>query len=101
MVPGQASNLNVKGIDGGMGMARRRSRGHRGENTTGFADRIAAATKSKTSKIEGGDVPAVLNQGLTRYQRRTANLPSGATPLSVEERTNIVIDLRHEGEERE
>ncbi len=83
-------------------MALRRSRGHRGGDggqTKGFADRIATATKPEPSKQheqEEGGAPAVLNQGLTRYQRRTANLPSGATPLTVEERTNIVIDLRHE-----
>ncbi|MDJ0953663.1 MAG: hypothetical protein QNJ81_08285 [Acidimicrobiia bacterium] len=80
-------------------MALRRSRGHRGGDggqTKGFADRIATATKPEPSKQQEGGAPAVLNQGLTRYQRRTANLPSGATPLTVEERTNIVIDLRHE-----
>ena len=85
-------------------MALRRSRGHRagdGGQTKGFADRIAAATKPEPSKDREGGAPAVLNPGLTRYQRRTANLPSGATPLTVEERTNIVIDLRHEDPEEE
>ncbi len=79
-------------------MALRRSRGNRGGDggqIKGFADRIATATKPEPSRGNDGAVPAVLNQGLTRYQRRTANLPSGATPLTVEERTNIVIDLRH------
>ena len=87
-------------------MALRRARGHRGGDGSqkkGFADRIATATKPEPSRAETGSVPTVLNQGLTRYQRRTANLPSGATPLTVEERTNIVIDLRQmedsEGEE--
>ena len=37
----------------------------------------------------------------TRYQRRTANLPSGAETLSTEERTNIVIDLRDQEESSE
>ncbi len=78
-------------------MALRRSRGRGGDSgrTTGFADRIAAATKQEPQSEGGGGIPAALSPGLTRYQRRTANLPSGATPLTVEERTNIVIDLRH------
>jgi hypothetical protein len=79
-------------------MALRRSRSPRGGDSgqkKGFAERIAAATKPEPSRLDVGEVPAVLNQGLTRYQRRTANLPSGATPLTVEERTNIVIDLRN------
>ena len=81
-------------------MARRRS-GGKGDQTTGFADRIAAATRRDTA-VEPGDRPAVLGQGLTRYQRRTANLPSGVETLSTEERTNIVIDLRdQEEQERE
>ena len=78
-------------------MALRRSRGNRGGDggqTKGFADRIAAATKPEPSKEGGGGIPSALSPELTRYQRRTANLPSGATPLTVEERTNIVIDLR-------
>ena len=85
-------------------MALRRSRSHRGGDgpqKKGFADRIATATKPEPSKSEVGEVPAVLNQGLTRYQRRTANLPSGATPMTVEERTNIVIDLRQQEDLRE
>lgn len=79
-------------------MAPRRSRNHRSSDngqTKGFADRIAAATKPQASREDVGDAPAVLQQGLTRYQRRTANLPSGAVPMTVEERTNIVIDLRN------
>lgn len=78
-------------------MARRRSRSNRGgdgKQTTNFADRIAAATRREATSEDPGEVPRVISQGLTRYQRRTANLPSGATPLTVEERTNIVIDLR-------
>ena len=86
-------------------MARRRSRGKsdgNSEQTTGFADRIAAATRREVPVDESTDVPTVLNPGLTRYQRRTANLPKGATPLTTEERTNIVIDLRdHEQAEEE
>ncbi len=86
-------------------MARRRYLGKGGgssEKTSGFADRIAAATRREVAIDDGKAAPAVLNQRLTRYQRRTANLPSGATPLTTEERTNIVIDLRdHEqAEER-
>ena len=84
-------------------MALRRSRGNRGGDggqTKGFADRIATATKPEPSNESNDEVPAALTPGLTRYQRRTANLPSGATPLTVEERTNIVIDLREaEGSE--
>jgi len=74
-------------------MARKRSSG-KGDGTTGFADRIAAATRRDTTGDEPANAPAVLDQGLTRYQRRTANLPSGASPMSTEERTNMVIDLR-------
>lgn len=76
-------------------MARRftRNRGGDGNQTTGFADRIAAATKREPDMEDPGEVPSVLKTGKTRYQRRTANLPSGATPLTVEERTNIVLDL--------
>jgi hypothetical protein len=82
-------------------MARRRSRNHRGDSggqTTGFADRIAMATKGDPGRVETTEVPTVLAQGLTRYQRRSANLPSGAVPMTDEERTNIVIDLRHDAE---
>ena len=81
-------------------MARRRS-GGKGDQTTGFADRIAAATQRDTTVDETGDAPKVLSPGLTRYQRRTANLPSGASPLTTEERTNIVIDLRDQAESQE
>lgn len=82
-------------------MARRRS-GGKNDQTTGFADRIAAATRRDTTGDDRAPAPAVLNQGLTRYQRRTANLPSGASPLTTEERTNIVIDLRdQEGPQEE
>lgn len=79
-------------------MALRRSRSNRkgdGSQTNGFADRIAAATKPQPSRDEPGEAPSVIQQGLTRYQRRTANLPSGATPMTIEERSNIVIDLRN------
>jgi len=84
-------------------MARRRSRHLGGDSNQvkGFAERIATATKPEPSKTEAGDAPTVITQGLTRYQRRTANLPSGATPLTVEERTSIVVDLRHLDEEED
>ncbi len=81
-------------------MARRRS-GGKGDQTTGFADRIAAATRRDTAVDDSRQAPEVLNQGLTRYQRRTANLPSGAETLSTEERTNIVIDLRDQEQQEE
>ena len=81
-------------------MARRRS-GGKGDQTTGFADRIAAATRRDTAVDESGERPAVLGQGLTRYQRRTANLPSGVETLTTEERTNIVIDLRDQEDQPE
>lgn len=84
-------------------MARRRLRGHHGDDKgqlKGFADRIATATKPDPGRVvEPGDAPSVLGQGLTRYQRRTANLPSGAVPMTDAERTNIVIDLRNSGAE--
>ena len=75
-------------------MARRRLRGHdKDERVQGFADRIAAATKPEPSgSAQGGGSP-VVTPGLTRYQRRSANLPAGAKALSAEEVTNIVIDL--------
>ena len=79
-------------------MARQRSRGREGDHrTTGFADRIAMATKPEPSGSGQGEASAVTAPGLTRYQRRTANLPTGAKPLTPEEVTNIVIDLREEG----
>jgi len=82
-------------------MARRRSRFGGGDSgqVKGFAERIATATKPEPSKADLEDAPAVITQGLTRYQRRTANLPSGASPLTVEERTSIVVDLRHVDED--
>lgn len=84
-------------------MALRRSKSHRddGGQLKGFADRIAAATKPDPGRVDSGEVPAVLGQGLTRYQRRTANLPSGAVPMTGEERNNIVIDLRNSGAEED
>jgi hypothetical protein len=86
-------------------MARRRTRHHRGDGgvqTSGFADRIASATKGDPGRKDDApsEVPAVLGQGLTRYQRRTANLPSGAVGMTDEDRTNIVIDLRHPAEDQ-
>ncbi len=84
-------------------MARRRSwsRGDDGGQTTGFAERIATATKRDPGRVDDPSAPAVIPQGLTRYQRRTANLPSGAVPMSGEDRTNIVIDLRHPAEDQQ
>ena len=80
-------------------MALRRSRGHRGGDggqVKGFADRIASATKPEPSGGTEAKAAAVLTPGLTRYQRRTANLPSGAKQMTVAELTNIVIDLRQD-----
>ena len=75
-------------------MARRRSRGQdRNQGVTGFADRIAAATKPEPSGSTQGEGSSVVPPGLTRYQRRSANLPAGAKSLTAEEVTNIVIDL--------
>lgn len=84
-------------------MARRRLRGHGDDKgqLSGFAERIATATKPDPSRTDPGEVPAVLGQGLTRYQRRTANLPSGAVPMTGAERSSIVIDLRNSGAEDE
>ena len=81
-------------------MALRRSRGKRDDEkrTQGFADRIAAATKPEPSGSSRGEAPTVINPGLTRYQRRSANLPPGAKTLTAEEMTNIVIDLTDEDE---
>jgi hypothetical protein len=83
-----------------MEMARRRS-GRKGDQTTGFADRIAAATRRDAIVDETADAPAVVAPGLTRYQRRTANLPRGAETLSTEQRTNIVINLRDQEKAQE
>ncbi len=80
-------------------MALRRSRSHRDNDpsrTKGFADRIAMATKPEPSGSAAGKAAAVLGPGLTRYQRRTANLPTGVKPMTAEEVTNIVIDLTDE-----
>lgn len=80
-------------------MALRRSKNQRdadGGRTKGFADRIAAATKPEPSGSGESNTAAALTPGLTRYQRRTANLPAGAQSLTSEEVTNIVIDLRSE-----
>jgi hypothetical protein len=78
-------------------MARRRSRGNEDEHRTkGFAERIATATKPEPSGSGEVHAAAVITPGLTRYQRRTANLPSGAKTLTAEEVTSIVIDLSHE-----
>ncbi len=81
-------------------MALRRSRSRRDEEkrTQGFADRIAAATKPEPSGSNQGEAPTVVSPGLTRYQRRSANLPPGAKTLTAEEMTNIVIDLTDEDE---
>ncbi len=80
-------------------MALRKSRGQRDERTTGFADRIAAATKPEPSGSTAAEPAPVLAPGLTRYQRRTANLPAGAKSLTAEEVTNIVVDLTNEEED--
>ena len=83
-------------------MALRRSRNQRDaeSGTKGFADRIAAATKPEPSGSGEGKTATVLGPGLTRYQRRSANLPAGAKTLTAEEVTSIVIDLRqHEAED--
>ncbi len=75
-------------------MALRRSRGRDGDQRVkGFADRIATATKPEPSGSAQGEGSAVITPGLTRYQRRSANLPTGAKTLTAEEVTNIVIDL--------
>ena len=75
-------------------MALRRSRGQdKDERVKGFADRIAAATKPEPSGSTQGEGSSVITPGLTRYQRRSANLPAGAKTLTAEEVTNIVIDL--------
>lgn len=76
-------------------MAFRRSRANDdGGQKRGFADRIATATKPEPSGSAQARAASVLNPGLTRYQRRTANLPAGAKSLTAEEVTNIVVDLR-------
>lgn len=75
-------------------MALRRSRGKdRDERVTGFADRIATATKPEPSGSAQGEGSHVITPGLTRYQRRSANLPTGAKSLTTEEVTKFVIDL--------
>lgn len=80
-------------------MALRRSRSHRDSDSAaakGFADRIATATKPEPSGSAEGKSAVVLGPGLTRYQRRTANLPTGVKPMTAEEVTNIVVDLTDE-----
>ena len=92
-------------------MALRKSRSQRdgeGGRTKGFADRIATATKPEPSGSAESKPSPALAEGmhavyadvrLTRYQRNTANLPAGAKPLTAEEVTNIVVDLRGDGDE--
>ena len=78
-------------------MALRKPRSQRNAEaarTKGFADRIATATKGEPSGSTESKAAPVLAPGLTRYQRNTANLPAGAKPLTSEEVTNIVVDLR-------
>jgi len=79
-------------------MARRRSKSHSGDESylTGFAERIATATKPDPARDRSADEPVVISREQTRYQRRTANLPTGAATLSGTERTDIVIDLRNQ-----
>jgi hypothetical protein len=80
-------------------MALRRSQGQDGDKRLkGFADRIAAATKPEPSGSVKGEGSSVITPGLTRYQRRSANLPAGAKSLTAEEVSNIVIDLTDEAE---
>lgn len=80
-------------------MALRRSHGRTDLEdglTKDLAEKIASATKPEPS---GGAEPqpaTVLRSGLTRYQRQSAKLPSGAKQMTVAELTNIVIDLRKE-----
>ena len=81
-------------------MALRRSRGRRGGDDgqiKDLASRIASATKPEPSGGSEAQATTALTPGLTRYQRRTANLPSGAKQMTVAELTNIVIDLRNDG----
>lgn len=83
-------------------MALRRSRSRRDDDigTKGFADRIAAATKPEPSgSATTVEAPTALAPGVSRYQRRSANLPEGAKTLTAEEVTNIVIDLRDQEED--
>lgn len=83
-------------------MALRRSRNKKADDVgaKGFADRIAAATKPEPSgSAATGQAPTVLAPGVSRYQRRSANLPEGAKTLTAEEVTNIVVDLRDQEDE--
>ncbi len=83
-------------------MALRRSRSKQGDgDTKGFADRIATATKPEPSGSAEGKAATVLAPGLSRYQRRSANLPEGAKSLTAEEVTNIVIDLRDQEDDED
>lgn len=85
-------------------MALRRSRGHRGGDggqIKGFAERIASATKPEPSGGAEAKATSVLAPGLTRYQRQTANLPTGAKQMTIAELTNIVVDLRKENDSAE
>ena len=78
-------------------MALRRSRRHRGSGDgqiKDLAERIASTTKPEPSGGTAADATAVLTSGLTRYQRQSANLPTGAKQMTVAELTNIVVDLR-------
>jgi len=56
-----------------------------------LAERVAAARNQQ----DAGQVPADGPQQLTRYQRRSAHLPSGIGRFSGDE-ISIVVDLRGE-----
>jgi hypothetical protein len=93
-------NGTVRQKENGMALRRSRSRGDDEGGTKGFADRIATATKPEPSGSAGDAVvPTVSAPGLSRYQRRSADLPEGAKTLTAEEVANIVIDLRDQEEE--
>jgi hypothetical protein len=79
-------------------MALRRSRGRDSGLTKDLAERIASTTKPEPSGGAAAQASTVLTPGLTRYQRQSANLPSGAKQMTVAELTNIVIDLRNADE---
>ncbi|MDX2465811.1 MAG: hypothetical protein QNL12_00730 [Acidimicrobiia bacterium] len=81
-----------------MAMRRKRGRHRDGGQITDLSKRIASATKPEPSGGAEAQATSVLAPGLTRYQRQSANLPSGAKQMTVAELTNIVIDLRNEAD---
>ncbi len=76
---------------------RRRSR-----PTTAFSDRLDTAAPARPADSRPKSIPPpvyILPPGETRYQRRSANLPSGIEGFTwLQEETEITVDLTEDVE---